>query len=74
MVNKKKLFQKLNYFKSIKKACVVDHKSDFSEVTIPVNIELFKKIIDCVTTDQIDIIDNEIFKRYEIFKYLIVET
>ena len=74
LVSKEKLLEKSHYFKSITKSCFADHKSEFTEVTIPVSCESFKKVIDYVTTDIINISNNTVFEVFQISDYLQIES
>ena len=62
MVNKEKLLKKSHYFKSITKSCFADHKSEFTEVSIPVSFECFKMVIHYLITDIIDISENTVLE------------
>ena len=73
LVNKEKLIKKSYYFKLATKSCFVDHKSEFTEVTIPVSFECFKKVIHYVNTDIIDISNNNVFQIFQISDYLQIE-
>ena len=42
MAKKAKFIEKSHYFRSITKSCFADHKSDYTEVTIPINFKIFK--------------------------------
>ena len=70
VVNKKKLLEKSHYFKSITNICFADHKSEFTEVTILVSFDSFKKVIDYVMTDVININNDTVFEVYQISDYL----
>ena len=65
-VKKAKLLKKLLYFRLITKSCFADHKSGFTEVTIPINYKIFKKVIDWIITDHIYIADDDVFEIYKV--------
>ena len=73
MVSKEKLLEKSHYFKSITKSCFSDYKSEFTEVSIPVRIDIFKQVIDYVSTDVINFEKDNIFEIFQISDYLQIE-
>ena len=73
VVNKQKLLEKSHYFKSITKSCFADHKSEFTEVTIPVKFESFQKVIEYIITDKITLSNDTAVEIYPICDYLQIE-
>ena len=65
-VKKAKLLEKSLYFRLITKSCFADHKSGFTEVTIPINFKIFKKVIDWIITDHIYIADDDVFEIHKV--------
>ena len=74
MAKKAKFMEKSHYFRSITKSCFADHKSYYTEVTVSVNFEIFKKVVNWIMTDHIEIEDDEIFDIYKVSDYLLVES
>ena len=74
MAKKAKFMEKSQYFRSITKSCFADHKSYYTEVAVPVNFEIFKKVVDWIMTDHIEIEDDEIFDIYKVSDYLLIES
>ena len=70
VVNKQKLLEKSPYFKSITKSCFADHKSEFTEVTIPVNLKSFIQVSVYVMTDLINITSSNASEILQISDYL----
>ena len=73
VVNKEKLLEKSHYFKSITKSCFSDHRSEYTEVSIPVSIEIFTQVLDYVTNDIINITIDTLFEIFQISDYLQIE-
>ena len=74
LVNKEKLVEKSHYFKLITKPCFADHKSEFTEVTFPVSVAFFEKVIFYLITDIIDISNDTVFEIFQISDYLQIES
>ena len=73
MVNKEKLLEKSHYFKSITKSCFADSNSEFTEVSIPVSFQIFKKVMYYVITDVINICNDSVFEIFQISDYLQIQ-
>ena len=68
------MLEKSHYFRSITKSCFADHKlSEFTEVTIPVNFESFKKAVHYLNTGIIDLSIDNVFEIFQISDYLEIE-
>ena len=72
-VPKEKLLEKSHYFKSITKSCFADFKSEFTEVSLPVTSDVFKQVIEYVSTDVINMNNDVIFEVFQISDYLQIE-
>ena len=73
IVNKKKLLEKSDYFRSITKLCFSDHKSEFTEITMPVSFDSFKKVINYISTDVVDVRDSCVLEVVLLSDYLQID-
>ena len=74
VVNKEKMLEKSHYFNSITKSCFADHKSEFTDVCIPTSADDFKQVIDYVSTDTINLTNDNIFEIFQVADYLQIES
>ena len=73
-VNKEDLLEKSAYFRAITNTSYKDHKSDLIDVSIPVGLGSFEKVVKYINTGDINLNVKSLFETLGLAQYLKIES